>query len=65
MEPEVIIEKKNGIGRITFNRPHIMNALTPPMLGQVIDAIAEFDKDNDVWVRVFSGAGDSFTSGAI
>ena len=63
MEAEVIIEKKNGIGRITFNRPHIKNALTPPMLGQVMDAIARFDKDDDIRVLLFSGAGGSFTSG--
>ena len=32
----------------------IKNALTPPMLGQVMDAIARFDQDDDVRVLLFS-----------
>jgi len=60
---EVIVEKKDGIGRIIFNRPEMKNALTPPMLDKVMSTIAEFERDDEVRVLLFSGAGGSFTSG--
>jgi enoyl-CoA hydratase/carnithine racemase len=60
---EVIVEKADGIGRIVFNRPEVKNALTPPMLERVMSAIAEFERDDEVRVLLFGGAGGSFTSG--
>jgi enoyl-CoA hydratase len=54
---EVIVEKKDGIGRIIFNRPEMKNALTPQMLDKVMTTIAEFERDDEVRVLLLSGAG--------
>lgn len=60
---EVIVEKRDRIGRIVFNRPEAKNALTPPMLDETMRAIAAFERDDDVRVLLITGAGGSFTSG--
>lgn len=41
-----------GIGRITFNRPQVMNALTPAMLKELKTAVLEAGKTKDVKVIV-------------
>ncbi|MBN1691100.1 MAG: enoyl-CoA hydratase/isomerase family protein [Dehalococcoidia bacterium] len=52
-----------GIGRITFNRPQVMNALTPDMLKEITSAVLEAGKDRDVKVIVLTGAGRAFCAG--
>ncbi len=52
-----------GIGRITFNRPQVMNALTPSMLKEIRTAVLEADKSPDVKVIVLTGAGRAFCAG--
>jgi len=52
-----------GIGRITFNRPQVMNALTPGMLKELKAAVVEAGKDRDVKVIVLTGAGRAFCAG--
>jgi enoyl-CoA hydratase/carnithine racemase len=60
---DLIVDKKDGIGRIVFNRPETKNALTPQMLDEVMRAITAFERDDEVRVLLFSGAGGSFSSG--
>jgi len=52
-----------GIGRITFNRPQVMNALTPAMLKELKTAVLEAGKAKDVKVIVLTGAGRAFCAG--
>jgi len=52
-----------GIGRITFNRPQVMNALTPAMLKEIRTAVLEAGKSPDVKVIVLTGAGRAFCAG--
>lgn len=52
-----------GIGRITINRPEVMNAITPNMLKEMRDAVLEAGKDSRVRVIVLTGAGKAFSSG--
>ncbi len=33
--PELIVEKAGKVGKITFNRPRVLNALTAEMMGEV------------------------------
>lgn len=55
---------KNGIARVQFNRPDVVNALSPTVLSNVIDTCAEIGKDDAIRVVVFEGAGNNFSSGA-
>ncbi len=63
MDNEVMVEQDGGVGRITFNRPRVLNALTPEMMGEVLAAVERFESDPAVRVLVFTGAGRAFSSG--
>jgi enoyl-CoA hydratase len=51
------------VARITLNRPEKRNALTPPMIQSLHDALIEADARNDVNVIVLQGAGRDFCAG--
>jgi enoyl-CoA hydratase/carnithine racemase len=51
------------VARVTLNRPDKRNALTPPMIASLHDALIEADARNDVNVIVLQGAGRDFCAG--
>ena len=60
----LLYEKRDGIARITFNRPDARNALTPEMLCRLADAWDDFRRDDAMRVAIVTGAGDkAFTAG--
>ena len=59
----IVAEQSGKIGRITFNRPKAMNALTPEMIAEVTAALGEFERNPDVRVIVFTGEGRAFSAG--
>ena len=62
-EEHVLVEVKDGIGTITFNRPASLNALSPQMTEGLIEATARFEHDPEVRCVVMRGAGDHFMAG--
>jgi len=60
----VILKKEGHIATITMNRPDNMNALNTQMLQEMVAAIAEIARNDDVRVVVLTGAGRVFCSGA-
>lgn len=64
MAPVVLYEASDGILTLTLNRPDRMNAFTPAMLGELIEAFDQSDADDDVRVVVVTGAGRAFCAGA-
>ncbi|NQT47346.1 MAG: enoyl-CoA hydratase/isomerase family protein [Chloroflexi bacterium] len=60
----IILEKKDGIARITINRPDALNALHPDTHRQLQDALVNIDVDPEVKVVIITGAGKTFSSGA-
>ena len=60
---KVLYEKDGLIGRITLNRPEVMNAIDDDLPRALAAAVAEADHDPDVHVMVLSGAGKAFCSG--
>ncbi len=64
---ETILVEKNeeGVATITINRPDKMNALNTKVHEEGVAALEELQKDDEVRVVVFTGAGDkSFIAGA-
>jgi len=59
----VLYEKDGGIGRVIFNRPQAMNAITPAMLKELREAVLEAGKDDDVKIVVLTGSGKAFCAG--
>ena len=51
------------VARVTLNRPDKRNALTPPMILALRDALIEADARNDVNVLLLQGAGRDFCAG--
>ena len=61
--PKVLFERDGRIGRITLNRPDVMNAIDDDLPGELADAVARADADTCVHVMVLSGAGKAFCAG--
>ncbi|MEV6771564.1 enoyl-CoA hydratase/isomerase family protein [Nocardia sp. NPDC051030] len=57
-EPEVLIEKRDGLGLITLNRPKAINALNHPMALTILAALREWATDDEVRTVVLTGAGE-------
>lgn len=61
---EVLIEQRNHIGVITFNRPERRNALSPAMLVRLHEALEQWSEEGAVRVVVLTGAGEkAFSAG--
>lgn len=61
--PKVLFERDGRIGRITLNRPDVLNAIDDDLPRELADAVARADSDPGVHVMVLSGAGKAFCAG--
>ena len=60
MANELIIDKNNGILKLTMNRPDRRNALNQAMLDSLYDELIKAENDSSVRVIVLTGAGNAF-----
>lgn len=60
---KVIYEKDGRIGRITLNRPEVMNAIDDDLPQELSAAVTEADADPEVHVMLLSGKGEAFCAG--
>ena len=64
LEAELLYEVRDGIGRITFNRPQARNSLTFNMYERLAEICAGAGKDRSLKVLILTGAGDkAFAAG--
>jgi enoyl-CoA hydratase/carnithine racemase len=63
-ENTVLCEVKDGVAELTLNRPERMNAYTPQMGAELIQAFQRLGEDDSVRVIVVTGAGRAFCAGA-
>ena len=63
-EKVVLFEKKDGIAKITLNRPDRLNAVTPELSARLKENIDDACKDDEIKVIVITGAGRGFCAGA-
>lgn len=59
----VLYEVDGRIGRITLNRPEVLNAIDDQMPHELADCVARANADPGVHVIVLSGAGAAFCAG--
>lgn len=59
----VLLEKKDGIGTVTLNRPEKYNAFGGLMRQDIFEAVTELSEDAEVRVVVITGAGKAFCTG--
>ncbi|MDI2588655.1 enoyl-CoA hydratase-related protein [Psychrobacillus sp. NEAU-3TGS] len=55
---------KRNIAVIELNRPRQLNSLNRKMVNEIVGAMEEFDRDENVRVIVLTGKGRSFSAGA-
>jgi enoyl-CoA hydratase/carnithine racemase len=61
----LIVEKQNAVGWITFNDPAKLNAMSYEMWVGLQEALTRFEADDEIRALVLTGAGDkAFVSGA-
>jgi enoyl-CoA hydratase len=61
---DLMFELRDGIGRVTFNRPQARNAFTFAMYERLAQICEQANNDRAIKVLVFQGAGDkAFASG--
>ncbi len=61
---ELLIEKRESIGILRFNRPERRNALSPQLLLRLHETLAGWARENEIRAVVITGAGEkAFSSG--
>jgi len=60
----ILVDIKEGVASLSFNRPDKLNALNREMAGELRQAVEEIVQDPSVRVLVLSGQGRSFMAGA-
>ncbi|MDM8535073.1 short-chain-enoyl-CoA hydratase [Clostridiaceae bacterium HSG29] len=60
----LLIEKKDNVAVLSFNRPKVLNALNSEVLKELDLAIDEIKNDNDIYVLIITGVGKAFVAGA-
>ena len=60
---KVVFEKSERIGRITLNRPEVLNAIDDELPALLSNAVAAANQDPEVHVIILSGNGPAFCAG--
>ena len=60
----IILERKEGIGYLTLNRPDRANTISFQLMQEVVNAMAEVEADAEYRVVIVTGAGKHFCGGA-
>jgi len=60
----LIVEQKDGIARVTLNRPEVRNAFDDALIASLTQKFTELDRDASVRVVVLAGNGPAFCAGA-
>ena len=63
MGPELLEELKDKVAVLTLNRPDRLNAMSPPMLDALLEALPRLAADPEIGVVVLTGAGRGFCAG--
>lgn len=60
----ILVETKNRVGWITLNRPKALNALNTQVLDDIVGALDELGRDDEVGAVVITGSAKAFAAGA-
>ena len=59
----IIVERRDGVGMITLNRPQQFNTFNTALADELCKALLELEMDKAVRVVVIKGAGKAFCTG--
>ncbi|MFV2092945.1 MAG: enoyl-CoA hydratase-related protein, partial [Hyphomicrobiales bacterium] len=60
----IIVETKGGVGIITLHRPDALNALSAELIGELNQALADFEANDKIGCMVLTGSERAFAAGA-
>ena len=60
---DILVEKRDGIAKVTLNRPEVLNAFSIEMREGIGTLFESFVNDDTVKVVVLTGAGKAFSAG--
>lgn len=64
MSDVVLVEKADGVARVTLNRPEVRNAFDDSVISRLTEIFQELGKDEAVRAVVLAAAGPAFCAGA-
>ena len=62
-EAQVLTERDGAVATVRLHRPDALNAITPLMLGQLVEALETISGDESASVVVLTGTGRAFSAG--
>ena len=60
----VLVDLDGPVGVVTLNRPRVLNAFSPALVGELNDALGRLDADPEVRAAVLTGGPRVFAAGA-
>ncbi len=60
----ILTERDGPVGIVTLNRPKQLNALSGPLMEELVDALEAFEHDDEVRVMILTGGPTVFAAGA-
>jgi enoyl-CoA hydratase len=60
----ILVETEGRVGKITFNRPKALNALTAALMKELASALDGFETDRAIGCVVIAGSEKAFAAGA-
>ncbi len=60
----LLVDKKDGVARVTLNRPDVRNAFDDSLIASLSKAFHDLERDASVRVVVLAGNGPAFCAGA-
>jgi enoyl-CoA hydratase len=60
----ILLDIDAPVATITLNRPKVLNALSPELIGELTDALAKLDADDTIRAVVLTGGPKVFAAGA-
>jgi enoyl-CoA hydratase len=60
----ILVSKEERVGLVQLNRPDALNALSPDLMKELVDALEAFDQDDSIGAIVLTGGEKVFAAGA-
>lgn len=58
------VSKEDRVGLVRLNRPEVLNALSPDLMAELVEALEAFDRDEGIGCIVLTGGEKVFAAGA-
>lgn len=60
----ILVRSEGRVGVVQLNRPQVLNALSPALMTELVDALEAFDRDDNIGAIVITGNEKAFAAGA-